>query len=94
MMIYRYSVDVFNKWFELPIADRSKILSFQYHERLQKLCVWAVPSGVCENGDKRLIAVGTHVDFATIGMDGSEQYIATAQMDGFVWHLFEKNYDK
>lgn len=97
VIIYKYPLEIVNKWFELPIPSSSQILTIQSQNRISshKTFIWAIPGEECSfkgSGRKRLIAVGTGIDFSDVGMDGSERYIGTAQNDGCVWHLFEENF--
>jgi len=91
MKILKYPLTHMNEWFELPIPATSKILAFQAQNTNanRQLMIWAIP-GDGTMGPKKVIAVGTGIDFDDVGMDGSEKYIATTQQDGFVFHLFEK----
>lgn len=91
MKILKYPLTHLNTWFDLPIPATSKIIAFQAQNTNAKrnLMIWAIP-GDATMGHKKVIAVGTGIDFDDVGMNGSEKYIATAQDDGFVWHLFEE----
>ncbi len=91
MIIYKYEIEVVNKWFKLELPKNAKPLSFQNQithfaeGEIGKLMLWVShDEREWEYEEKGFIALGTGFK---MGMDKAE-YLGTAQENGFVWHLF------
>lgn len=90
MIIYKHEIKLLEKQ-ELRIPYPYRFLSFQTQG--DKICVWFAvnnhPSSDCYR-EIELMIVGTgHVVNQGGGYGKVPEYLGTAQLDGFVWHLFQ-----
>ena len=82
--IYKYQIEVTDEQL-VTMPAGAQILTVQAQG--DRLCLWAVVS-LGSPEEKRVIQIyGTGMDFPK---HKKCTYIATVQMDGFVWHVFER----
>ena len=88
MIIYNYEIKLLeNQGLRIPYPY--KFLSFQ--AQVDKLCLWFAgnrnPSSDCYK-EIELMIVGTGHTISP-KYERVSEYLGTAQLDGFVWHLFQ-----
>ena len=74
---------------EISMPRGAKILSVQVQGGLP--CIWAEVEPKAKLEQRRFLIVGTgHPIEPTGHVEYQRTYVATFQLEGFVWHLFER----
>lgn len=90
--IYKYKIEIINKWFKLSLPENFKPLTVQrqpdygYGNGDGPICMWALVDPGKQPIEYDFLAIGTGFDFNPQGAS----YIGTTQSNGFVFHLFFK----
>lgn len=90
MIIYKYKIEIINKWFVFGLPKGFKPLTFQEQKAPAQnyggsIFLWALINQNAFIKPYELLALGTGVEMKD--MDRAN-YIGITQQDHFVWHLF------
>jgi len=87
MYVYKYGpieISSENKWTKIMLPDWAEIVHFGAQNG--KLYFWAEISDEAPLNEVEFIAIGTGWELPP----GAEFHRGTCQVDGFVWHLYER----
>lgn len=87
MIIYKYCLSVIDRQ-TIRLPTDAKILTVQVQD--EKICIWIELLPHCNEEERVIYIRGTGQIFVK-GL--TETYLATVQLHGMVWHLYEDKPD-
>jgi len=85
-VIHKFPIEMANaQLISMPLE--SEILSVDIQNNI--ICLWALCSyGACKMHERKILIFGTGSN--TSDLDSFVRFIGTVQLNGFVWHIFER----